>query len=595
MYPEDLREMMAGLWEKLPLAEQRRMWEERGSALRRLGLSQPKEEETSEMDKSLRHLDDDRVGRRAPVQDAAPEPEEEKPSESEPWESEPEEEETKEEAPVQEEKEGEKEEVAEAQEEIEEVVDHAAEAAHGEVEESERRVEELQEETGKVIEEESSPAEEGEPTQEGEEVVEAEPEPSPEERAALSAPVTQTATDLDEVVGAMQVTLQDGLERAVEDARASTDATTVERMEEILREVDDATKMPREGSGAELSDEDLRARVLLLSQELRDRARQEAIRLNEFVRMQEGKWEERFTRFVVEQAEVLEQEVEQSLRHAEEKLREENDKWRHVVLQDAHREALLAAEQHLVRALGEVKRRESESAERRIGRLYKLQAQMRELERTLADRTTYEAVSHKVHKLQLATMGIWAGMDKGEPLTEEMEALRVAGEGDEVVQLAVQSMPVPMQLTGVASLRQLDGLFHDAISSARSAAMVPEDTSGPLGHALGYVLGRVVTWSVPSEEDEKRTAAAHEASEEKLGQMTPGEREAREAIQALREAESAMAREDLEGAVAALSKLRGRPKAVMSDFRRAASHRLAVEQTLRMLRAYTGTLTASLY
>jgi len=111
----------------------------------------------------------------------------------------------------------------------------------------------------------------------------------------------------------------------------------------------------------------------------------------------------------------------------------------------------------------------------------------------LQRRLEYEAAARRAHRVNASAMALLVALEGGRPATQEVAALRVAGEGDRVIEAALRSyLPAEAHSPrGVPTLGHLQLRFGSVLHAVRVAALTPEG-KGVLGQAVGTAAARLV-------------------------------------------------------------------------------------------------------
>jgi hypothetical protein len=217
----------------------------------------------------------------------------------------------------------------------------------------------------------------------------------------------------------------------------------------------------------------------------------------------------------------------------------------------------------------------------------------------------YEKASSRIHRASLAVMDLFQSLDSAagranrpgytRDVTREVEALRAAGGGDEVLGLAADGMPATSyKRAGIPSHAALTTRMVDVSSAVRTAALSPVGT-GIVGHALATAAGAVVgTFGtnalVAGSGADKGTAAAAVA-----GSASANQARSKAVLARLAAAEQALESRDYAAAASALAKLTGRPKTLAEGMRADLAARAAAEQQMRLAKSHVATLVAAMY
>jgi hypothetical protein len=111
----------------------------------------------------------------------------------------------------------------------------------------------------------------------------------------------------------------------------------------------------------------------------------------------------------------------------------------------------------------------------------------------LQRRLEYEAAARRAHRINASALALLVALEGGRPATQEVAALRVAGEGDRVIEAALRSyLPAEAHSPrGVPTLGHLQLRFGSVLHAVRVAALTPEG-KGVLGQAVGTAAARLV-------------------------------------------------------------------------------------------------------
>lgn len=203
----------------------------------------------------------------------------------------------------------------------------------------------------------------------------------------------------------------------------------------------------------------------------------------------------------------------------------------------------------------------------RLQVLSDLKMQVQALDAVLESRSTYESVSHQVHKVSIATLAIANQLERCSPLYAELNALRNAGRGDDVIEAVLASLPTALVNEGAPTVPQLLNRFKMVKKVGREAALMPEN-SGMVGHLVGSFLAKVTM--------EPKGPVQGSGAEAVFSRTT-----------------HFLECGDLESAVKQVETLTGYPAEVVSDWLREAKSRLLLEQGAKVMKAHASLLAAS--
>ncbi|ETW07746.1 hypothetical protein H310_02188 [Aphanomyces invadans] len=370
--------------------------------------------------------------------------------------------------------------------------------------------------------------------------------------------------------------------KVVKKARAEAEALVEELDHTILADI------------KELDAESLRLRVAQLATEMKNRSKWEAVRLMESLRRMEEEVHAQHAE-LLRQQDVLhkdllarelrlqEELITRNARHELEGLRAQHEAELKALV-DAEKTVVQAAfDQKLAALQAEADKKlhdtivektqaiqaaaEHEQADR-IHALEDIRVQVKAVNELLGATSNYEAFSHKVHKVSVAALALTNRIEAAAPLHSEINALRAAGKGDELIEATVKTLAKFGD--GAPSVAQLQDRFKVVQKAARKAALVPESSQGGMvGHLFANALYFLL---IPP----------------------GGPIQGNDAEAIISRAEYALRAGDIEAAVVEVDKLSGLPREVVSDWVAAAKSRLAVEQTAKVVKAHISLLAASL-
>ncbi|RQM28022.1 hypothetical protein B5M09_000331 [Aphanomyces astaci] len=371
--------------------------------------------------------------------------------------------------------------------------------------------------------------------------------------------------------------------KVVKKARAEADALGEELDHTILAGI------------KELDAESLRLRVAQLATEMKNRSKWEAVRLMESLRRMEEEVHAQHAELLRQQDVLHKDLLARELRLQEELItrtaRQELDAVRaqhesqlkalveseKAVVQAAfdHQLATLQADadkkvaETIAQKVHEVQAATEKDQAGRIRELNDVRVQLKAVNELLGATSNYEAFSHKVHKVSVAALALTNRIEAAAPLHSEINALRTAGKGDELIEAAVTTLAKFGD--GAPSVAQLQDRFKVVQKAARQAALVPESSQG--GGMVGHLFANALHFLL----------------------IPPGGPiQGTDAEAVFSRAEYALRGGDIESAVAEVDKLTGLPHDVVADWVAAAKSRLAVEQTAKVVKAHISLLAASL-
>lgn len=121
-----------------------------------------------------------------------------------------------------------------------------------------------------------------------------------------------------------------------------------------------------------------------------------------------------------------------------------------------------------------------------------LRARVGALNELLDNRQAYERASTRVHRIELAALALVSALERTQPATQEVAALRVAGAGDPVIEKAVALLPSEAHTTrGIPPVSELQVRYALGVAkAARIAAFTPTE-GGMAGQIVGEAAARL--------------------------------------------------------------------------------------------------------
>lgn len=216
--------------------------------------------------------------------------------------------------------------------------------------------------------------------------------------------------------------------------------------------------------------------------------------------------------------------------------------------------------------LASMKQGHAKELEGHVATMTGLQQKLGMLESRLEISRNYESGSKRTHRVSAAALALANKLEEGEGAAVELAALKGAVAGEEgVIASAVSMIPSSASAGGVPTVADLQATFDKTYSVGRQAAMVPEGRAGLEGQLLGMIFAKL---SVPPSPD------VVPATEEE-GSITDG---------ILSLARKYVQLGDLEKAVEQLDKLKGQTAYVMNDWKSKASDRVSTERALKAIK-----------
>lgn len=280
---------------------------------------------------------------------------------------------------------------------------------------------------------------------------------------------------------------------ALQTVKARSDAWKAKAVADLLRS---EASESLTGETAGLSAAELRERVLALSAELTRRSKYEAVHLLEMAQEHDALWETQFAEFAAAKEEearaaaaaAAAEELAATKRTLEEDYREEVDKARRAL-----EETITAQANAQLRAVSRgLFERVGKETEDRLATITGLRARVGALNELLDNRQAYERASTRVHRIELAALALVSALERTQPATQEVAALRVAGAGDPVIEKAVALLPSEAHTTrGIPPVSELQVRYALGVAkAARIAAFTPTE-GGMAGQIVGEAAARL--------------------------------------------------------------------------------------------------------
>lgn len=376
---------------------------------------------------------------------------------------------------------------------------------------------------------------------------------------------------------------------SIKELQASIDLETSEvakrANQEVMRSFDQSLF---EGLD-EMSAAQLKARVMQLATEMKERTRWEALRLKEFLAMKEKETADKYLDILqkqrhefegILQRRLLEQEhemtvqanaklqkkdgdVKDMLDTAVKTLGEEHENEKKAMAERMDQEFRSQYEQKLSEELESLKVNTMDELERKVQSLEALNQKLKNLEDALASSQNYHEGSLQAHRLSAAALALAEKMESNKAAGAELNALKAVAGGDNVIAAALSSVPASIT-KGVPTLPELQARFNAVAGKTRQAAMVPEGQSGLEGQLAGMLFASL---KFPPKPDDP-----------------PPEDGSAVADYILVRAKKYVSVGDLEKAVEQLEKLDGQAAFTVQGWKKDATDRVAVEQALKVIK-----------
>lgn len=346
-----------------------------------------------------------------------------------------------------------------------------------------------------------------------------------------------------------------------------------------------------------LSDGQLRVRIVQLASEMGERTKWEAVRLREFLAMKEKEVAERYLETMQKQRLEFEDLLARRLREQEGQLTTaanqtisaKEQQIESIVnattqaLQAEHEAELKSLEDRLQRELGakyesefgmnlaEAKAEFANDLEQKLAAIKELSERLSKNEQNLQISRNFESGSQRAHRVSAAALTLAEKMNTSKGAMEEFIALKAAAVENGVIASALEKVPSSIK-TGVPTLPELQTSFENAYTVSRQAAYVPTGRSGLEGQFAGMLFAAL---SVPPSADAVLAPVSESGETTSEGKMSD---------LILSRAKRHVQLGDLQEAVSELDKLKGQSAFTIKDWKTAASDRIAVEKSLKVIK-----------
>ena len=340
----------------------------------------------------------------------------------------------------------------------------------------------------------------------------------------------------------------------------------------------------------QLSQSELRTRVVQLATEMSDRTKWEAVRLKEFLSMKEKEVGDKYLEILQKQRLEFESLLAQKLREQEDTITrqanaalqakedsianllrstsEAREKETQDILSNETKriadELELEYSTKLQNELAKMKQAYASDLEKHGSVMEMLQGKLEMLSSRLEVSQNYESGSKRAHRVSAAALALASKLEVGEGAAVEIAALKGAAGGEGVIASAVKMIP-PTANKGVPTVAELQSKFDTSYAVGRQAVMVPEGRAGLEGQLLGMLFAKLSVppspESVPTSDEEGNVADGVLSMAKKYVQMG-----------------------DLERAVEQLNKLKGQAAYVMNDWKSQAADRVSTERALKVIK-----------
>jgi len=338
-----------------------------------------------------------------------------------------------------------------------------------------------------------------------------------------------------------------------------------------------------------LSDIQLRVRVVQLASELQDRTKWEAVRLKEFLLMKEKEVNERHIEKIQKQrlefedflAKRLREQEDRLFKEANAKIQAKEESFQAIIdaaaeTQKAANEATMKsttdrlqreisakAEAEFATKLAEEKAVFAQELEQKAAAVKNIVGKMKKVEDLMKIRRNFEDGSQRAHRVSAAALAFAEKMETSKSAAEELAALKVAAFESGVIEAALTKIPDSVK-TGVPTLPELQTSYESSYVAGRQAAHVPVGRNGLEGQLIGMFFSMMT--SPPSPD------SVPPASDSGLTDHI------------LSSASRHIQLGNLEEAVSELDKLKGQTALTMRDWKKTATDRIAVDKIMKVIK-----------
>lgn len=284
------------------------------------------------------------------------------------------------------------------------------------------------------------------------------------------------------------------------------------------------------------------------------------------------------------------------------------------------------AQSQLGKLLQEVKEKDARQTQQRLQELERIRGNMEGISEGLAEYHDRNILSNNIHRISTSCLHLIQEFEYGSkrPLTDQIAAIEVAGKGSGVIVTALSILPQCVHSPkGPPTRQELFTRLDKVLRSAEAAALTPHG-SGVVGHAVGTVTSSLLYKNDKSEQvvmppqrsflkeqlesmrenivsvvgsswDSNAEEAASPSGAQKPLSSTTERLKEHKYTKVFQEATDALHKNDLAGVLKALEKLEGYAAVIARDWKKEAKDRLLIEHCMRLLKAETTCLTASVY
>lgn len=348
-----------------------------------------------------------------------------------------------------------------------------------------------------------------------------------------------------------------------------------------------------------LNTSQLKARIVQLATELKDRTQWEAVRLKEFLALKEKETAQQYMEVLQKQrlefedilaTRLREQDsaFHQQLKEALDKndaaiqsvvnaalaaQQEEHDQDKEAFAAKFKAETELTLNKHYGEQMETYKKAVEQNLQEKVATLAQLSEKLKKLETALEVAMKSQQGSSKVHKLSAAALALSEVLETHKPAAQQVQALEKAAGSEGLIAAAVKTLPASVQTEGVPTVPELQTTFEDHYyRTCRQAAFVPSGRPGLDGQLAGIIFASL---KYPPQPDDDLPPPHHDHA------TNPSEF----ADYVLAKARKLVQLGNLTEAVQELDRLDGTQVGlVVRDWKTAALERLAVDKAIKVIK-----------
>jgi hypothetical protein len=374
----------------------------------------------------------------------------------------------------------------------------------------------------------------------------------------------------------------DALRSKARAVKARADQTSEEEIKAIEKKLRGDIEVVLAHDLTHLNEEELRARVVQLVLEIKDRNRWEALRMHELTKQHTEDLVKKYDALMQAQSDKYEELVRyesaaaaaKAAEHAKElaedrferQLASKEQQWEQSTkqrLEKQQHELGKEMEQRFNAAKASIEARAAEDLKARHQKLQQLTAKVGELQHALQLRAKADKSVDQVRTISTALVGLQRALYSDPAnVSKEIERMEAATKGDSMIQSAIQSLPRRVREDGVAPGLDIAQQFSSVYDTCYRVSLVPED-GGVLQHAFAHIAAGLTF------RDSKEDAASQNPQQVHLAR-------ARQFL---------VEQHNLEASVKEMQQLSGAVKESASDWLANAEDFLAVEQVIALIQS----------